>query len=155
MATKTTTQVTKKITYNFLLGQKHMQFRQPNVMDNFISEPAFCAGSGKEAICITNPLQMMLNQKRIESLGNLSVKEWLEAFSLQPQSELNKLRKQCSDDDLCSMIKSRHLQSPAEVLAWSRKMASNMDKFNSEVQKHIEAMQVQQQTDSTEQTNVE
>lgn len=147
MATKTI----KKCTYNFLLGQKHMQFRTPSVMDNFVTEPAYVAGSELEGVAFTNPLQLLLNQKRIESLGNLSVKEWLDAFALQKHSDLEKLRSQCSDKDLCSLIKSRHLQSPAEVLAWTRKMASNMDKFTSEVQKFIEQQQKAQQEQDDQQ----
>ena len=81
----------------------------------------------------------------------MGLSDWLNQFKLQKTSALDELRKQCSDADLLSTLKSRHLQSPAELLAWSRYMSSNLDKFNNEVKAVLEA---QQQQDTTNvQTN--
>ena len=144
----------KKIcTYNILLGQKHMQFRQPNVMDHFVSEQIHVEGSNLSGIAITNPLQMMLNQKRIENLGNMSVKDWLEAFSLQKSNDIQKLRSQCTDEELCSLVKSRHLQSPAELLAWSKKMSQDMKSFSDQVKEHLEQMKQTETQGSNPQTS--
>ena len=87
LITKLSLGKTKKL--GGLTFAKAYEFRPPSVWI-IVTEPAFVGWL--EGVAFTNPLQMLLNQKRIESLGNLSVKEWLDAFALQKHSDLEKLR---------------------------------------------------------------
>ena len=76
--------------------------------------------------------------------------------SLAPKSNsLEELRKQCSDEDLMRMIKSKHLQSPAEILSWCRYLNENVESFNSEVQKLLEAKQAEEHAKAQQGQNIE
>ena len=48
------------------------------------------------------------------------------------------LRSKCSDSDLMTMIKSRHLQSPCEILSWCKYMKDNVDVFNNELKQFVQ-----------------
>ena len=72
---------------------------------------------------------MLFNQERLAKLGDHAVESWLKSMEAIGNSQVAQLRSQCSDDDLLYMVKSRHLQAPCELTAWTDYMASNMDKF--------------------------
>lgn len=114
------------------IGLRHTILREPSVVDEFYQEKVFPSDDGTEAICIVDPIHVLLNQQRLDNLGATAVKSFLD--SLAPKSnDLSELRSKCSDDDLMTMVKSRHLQSPAEILSWCRYMNQNFEKFNAEV----------------------
>lgn len=130
-------------------GLHHAILRESSVTDEFYFES--CTNEdGSESVSVVDPIIILFNQQRLDDMGFTATQAFLDA--LQPKSnELAELRKKCSDEDLMSMMKSRHLQSPAEILAWCRYMQSNVDTFNAEVQKLVEA----QQSEVQKQQNVE
>lgn len=128
---------------NTELGLLHSVVREPSIVDEFYFEKHKPSDDCMESYSVVDPIIMLFNQKRIENMGVTAAKQFLD--SLQPKSDsLAELRKNCSDEDLVTMIKSKYLQSPAEVLAWCRFMKSNIDTFNSEVQKLLAAKQVEE-----------
>lgn len=119
--------------------------REPSVVDEFYSEE-YALEDGNMATRYLDPIDVLFNQERLNNMGATAAKAFLDA--LQPKSDaLAELRQKCSDEDLMSMVKSRHLQSPAEISAWCRYMQINIDKFNSEVQKLIQEKQANEQTE--------
>lgn len=127
----------KCIVHNPEVGLRSVILREPSVVDEFYME-SVVNDDGSESVSFKDPIYVMFNQQRLNDMGTTAAKAFLD--SLQPSSDsLAELRSKCSDSDLMSMVKSRHLQSPAEVLAWCRYMQKNIDIFNSEVQKLIEA----------------
>jgi len=139
-------------TFNANVGKRHMIFRSPSPVDDFYRTTYKVAHCKREVHQFSNPLQMLLNQERLNRLGQMGLEAWLSQFN-NPQSPLAELRKKCSDQDLASMIKSRHIQSHAEILAWARYMKQNMDKFNDEVKQLIEAQQSEPNSESNPEPN--
>lgn len=79
-----------------------------------------------------NDLYLLFNQERLESIGSDSMLKYIE--SLQPQSDgLSVLRAKCTDEQLISLVKSRHIQSRNELLLWSKYLDHSAD----ELQKSI------------------
>lgn len=73
--------------------------------------------NGKDILFFVNDIYLLFNQKRLESLGTDSIKYWLD--SLQPSVDgLAELRKNVTDEQLISTIKSRRLQEPSEIKLW-------------------------------------
>lgn len=65
-----------------------------------------------------NDIGLLFNQKRLDKLGKDGVTSFLN--SLVPKSDsLSKLRKKCTDQELIAICKSRYIQTPSELLAWS------------------------------------
>lgn len=133
---------------------RHTVLREDSVVDEFYSE-TMSNIDGSDSVSFSDPIYILFNQQRLNRLGTSAVQAFFD--SLQPKSDsLRELRSKCSDDDLMAMMKSRHLQSPAEILAWCRYMESNVDHFNSEVKAIIEAQSKTAETEQTsEQTNSE
>ena len=132
----------KALQLNLESGLRHSILREASVVDEFYLEKC-CNDDGTESISFVDPIRVLFNQERLNNMGVSAGKAFLD--SLMPQSDaLAELRGKCSDDDLLCMVKSRHLQSPAEILSWCRYMQSNVDAFNSEVQKLVEAQTAQQ-----------
>lgn len=138
--------------YNVELSLHSSILREPDVVDEFYTELSSPSDDGKESVSYVDPLYMLFNQERLNSLGEYGVKKFLEQFS-QKEDSLKELRSRVSDDDLVAMIKSRHLQSPSEITAWCRYIESNIDAFNKELQNLMQ--QQQSATDLSVKSDVE
>lgn len=122
----------ENISFNEEVGLKHCILREASVVDEFYNEPTTPSDDVMESVSVCDPIIILFNQQRLDNMGTTAAKAFID--SLVPKSnELSELRKKCSDEDLMSMVKSRHLQSPAEILAWCRYMNENVEMFNSEV----------------------
>lgn len=125
--------------YNLSIGLKNAILCETSPVDEFYSEEIVSPVSGYKTTFFLDPLYLLLNQQRLNSLGTMGVEAWLAQFQVRPNSPLAELRKKCTDEQLATMIRSRHLQAPAEILAWSRYMQDNMSKFEAEVKQLAEA----------------
>lgn len=121
-------------------------FRQSSQVDQFYREEGISSTTGKKVVFYRDPIIMLFNQQRLNKLGLDAVTHYVESLMQQSNNPLSELRKNCSDADLLATIKSRHLQSPSEILAWSRYMANNAKEFEAAVQSAKEQIQQQQQT---------
>lgn len=87
-----------------------------------VSELLMCCTSddtGKQVYHYSSDLSLLFSQKRLDKLGVDSLSSFLD--TLVPHSDsLASLRSNCSDEELMAVIKSRHIQSPAELLSWSK-----------------------------------
>lgn len=132
----------KNINFSSKLILRNTELLQDSVIKDFCSEKCTTA-DGTEIVSFVDPILMLFNQQRLETLGQFGAKEFLDSFN-QKSTALDELRSKCSDDDLMKLIKSRHLQSPAEILSWCRYMQQNIDTFNAEVQKLVEQQKAAQ-----------
>lgn len=140
-----------KKSFKLNIGMKQMIFTSASPIDEFYVEKSVCRDNKKVPLRIhVNPLHLLLNQKRLDKLGTMGLEEWLSQFDLKKSTAMDELRKNCSDEDLMRVMKSRHLQSPAEILAWSRHMSQNMQEFSKELQAMIDL-----QTSEQPQSDVE
>lgn len=124
-------------------------FRQSSQVDQFYREEGISSTTGKKVVFYRDPLIMLFNQQRLNKLGLDGVTHYVESLMQQSNNPLSELRKNCSDADLLATIKSRHLQSPSEILAWSRYMSRNMKEFETAVQNAKAELEQQNQTTLT------
>lgn len=126
----------KNISFNKEVGLRHSILRDASVVDEFYHESTTPSDDKMESVSVCDPIIILFNQQRLDNMGTTPAKAFID--SLVPKSNsLSELRKNCSDDDLMYMVKSRHLQSPAEILSWCRYMNENVEVFNSEVAKLV------------------
>lgn len=121
----------------------NMTYFQPSLVTSFYKEESISTESGEPMVVYHDPIYMLFNQERLSRLGSGAVELWLQQMNQSKANPLAELRKECSDEDLVTMIKSRHLQSPSEILSWSRMMTSRIDDFKSEVAKLLAEKQSQ------------
>lgn len=124
--------------YNVQLGLKCSAIVESSPIDEFYFDEVLDVATSTKTLRHVNPLHLLLNQKRLDSLGTMGLDAWLQQFRVA-DSPLSELRKKCSDDDLCKYIKSRHLQSPAELQAWARSLDAESEHLQAEIKEVIEA----------------
>ena len=103
---------------------KNMNAYQPSLVSSFYREESISSETGEPLDVYHDPIYMLFNQQRLSKLGAGAVEMWLTQMNQSKANPLAELRKECSDEDLVMMIKSRHLQSPSEILSWSRLMTA-------------------------------
>lgn len=139
-----------ELKFNKTCDLRNVVLRDPSVIDEFYINK-MTNPDGSESVQHVDPIFVLFNQQRFESLGTSAAQHFLDSFQ-QSSDSLAELRKKCSDDDLMKMIKSKYLQSPAEILAWCRYMDANVEEFNKEVQTLIEAQKQEQSVALDQQT---
>lgn len=129
-----------KVEFNVNSALRNIIQREPSVVDEFYFEKCSPSDDNNESVSVVDPIHMMFNQQRLDNMGVTAAKAFID--SLVPQSNsLAELRQKCSDEDLMKMVKSKHLQSPAEILHWCRYINENVEQFNSEYAKLVAEQQ--------------
>lgn len=93
-------------------------FYQPSQVDCFLCRSHLNV-DGSRSVRMTSDIYMLLNQKRLDRMTNAALVEHFNQMSVT-NSSLTALRKKCTDEQLISLVKSRYIQSPSELLAWSQ-----------------------------------
>lgn len=78
-----------------------------------------------DAYDVSNDIYLLLNQNRLSALGEDNVKKIFDSIGSQ-SSAMSELRKKVSDSDLLSFCKSRYIQTPSELRAWSNYLNTEM-----------------------------
>lgn len=120
----------QKCVFNVSIGSKSTSLVQPSIMKEFNTvDVTFYDGDEKRtAVSVVDDIYMLFNQQRLLSAGKDTIQAWLN--TLTPKSNaLDELRKKCSDSELMAICKSRYIQSPSELLAWSEYLNANFDKI--------------------------
>lgn len=118
-----------KVVFNMRSVYRGTLTRQASNADTFYHVPLESSDDGHKCVAVVDPIYMLFNQERLDKMGDEAVKKWLKSMEDVSNNPLTKLRQTCCDDDLISMVKSRHLQAPCELSAWADYMAENLDKF--------------------------
>lgn len=94
---------------------------------------------GNSTITAVTDVFILMNNKRIiEDLGIDTVKNWLS--QLQPGNDrLASAFDKLSDDELFKFIKSRHIQSPSDLLKWSKYINDNLEFMSEEAKRAVES----------------
>lgn len=102
----------------------HYQKITPNVVDNLCVNIQKLA-DGSDVVFLDSDVSLLFNQERLnETLGRDGIKHFFDSLSSR-SVPLTELRSKISDDDLASICKSRYLQQPSEILAWSEYLNNN------------------------------
>lgn len=137
----TTKENAENVGYNPRICLATTEIRQSQVFDSFFMDEILMS-DGSKAIRDFDVLDLLLDQRRLDQMGPSAAKAFIDSLDASYKSNaLDELRKKCSDEDLHYMIKSKHLQSPAEILCWARYMNENVAKFNSELEAIVKEQQ--------------
>lgn len=106
--------------------------REKAIFEPILEEPIM-VGS-KKVRFLENDLILLFNQQRLSALGDSAMLEYIN--SIAPSSDgLSDLRSKCSDSELLSLVKSRHIQSRSELLRWSEYLNNCLDDVSAELVK--------------------
>lgn len=86
----------------------------------------------------TSDIRLILHTKDLASRAGLSVASKFGQSKSSP-SQIQQIMDTMSDDDLLSTVRSRHVQSPSEIIAWSKQLSVYAEHLESKVQELIEA----------------
>lgn len=95
--------------------------------------------NGNEVVTLTSDIYMLFNQQRLDRMSKDRLLAYFENLSVD-DPKMRELRSKLSDDQLCSFVKSRFMQSPSELMAWSEYLMSSQDEM-------IAAAAAEQQTE--------
>lgn len=127
------------------------EFRQESPVDQFLFEEREV--DGVKSVRLTSDICMLFNQQRLDRLSRESLLSHFESMSVN-EPKFGDLRSKLGDDQLISFVKSRFVQSPSELMAWSQYLMTSSDVVVAEL---VAAQQEQSQPSSqpTEQTSTE
>lgn len=114
------------------------EFRQESPIDQFLFEEL--EFDGVKSVRLTSDIYMLFNQQRLDRLSRESLLSHFESMSVN-EPKFGDLRSKLGDDQLISFVKSRFIQSPSELMAWSQYLMSSSDAVVAEL---IAAQQEQQ-----------
>lgn len=90
--------------------------RVPQPLDSFLHEEVSC--EGEQSVILTSDITMLFNQTRLDRATRQVLLDQINAASSQSDA-FAKVRSNLTDDQLISFVKSRFIQTPSELLAWT------------------------------------
>lgn len=129
----------------------------PNVApDAFSVAPEF---DSTEQLCIeiddtdetcpvryTSDVRLILHTKDLASRAGLAVASKF-GQSKQSSSQIQQIMDTMSDDDLLATVRSRHIQAPSEIIAWSKELSAYAENLESQAQELIDAETAKQEAE--------
>ena len=70
--------------------------------------------------------------------------------SKQSASQIQQIMDKMPDDDLLAMVRSRHVQSPSEIIAWSKELSAYAENLESQAQELIDAENAKQEAEEAD-----
>lgn len=94
----------------------------------------------------TSDVRLILHTKDLASRAGLAIASKF-GQSRNSASQIQQIMDTMSDDDLLSTVRSRHIQSPSEIIAWSKELAAHAEVLEHETQSLIEAENSKQEAE--------
>lgn len=94
----------------------------------------------------TSDIRLILHTKDLASRAGLAVASKF-GQSKQSASQIQQIMDTMSDDDLLSTVRSRHIQSPSEIIAWSKELSAYAEHLESQAQDLIDAVNTKQEVE--------
>lgn len=95
----------------------------------------------------TSDVRLLLHTKDLASRAGLAVASKF-GQSKQSPSQIQQIMDKMSDDDLLSTVRSRHIQSPSEIIAWSKELSAYAEHLEAQAQDLIEAETAKQEAEN-------
>ena len=86
----------------------------------------------------TSDVRLLLHNKDLASRAGLAVASKF-GQSIQSASHIQQVMDKMSDNDLLATVRSRHIQSPSEIIAWSKELSAYAENLESQAQDLIDA----------------
>lgn len=94
----------------------------------------------------TSDVRLILHNKDLASRAGASVASKF-GQSKQSASQIQQIMDKMSDDDLLATVRSRHVQAPSEIIAWSKDLSAYAEHLESQAQELIESETAKQETE--------
>lgn len=92
----------------------------------------------------TSDIRLLLHNKDLASRAGVSVASKF-GQSKQFVSQIQQIMDNMSDDDLLATVRSRHIQAPSEIIAWSKELSAYAEHLESQAQELIDAETAKQE----------
>lgn len=102
----------------------------------------------------TSDVRLILHTKDLTSRAGVAVASKF-GQSKQSPSQIQQIMDTMSDDDLLSTVRSRHIQSPSEVIAWSKELSAYAEHLESQAQELIDAENAKQEAGKADAASAE
>ena len=102
----------------------------------------------------TSDVRLLLHTKDLASRAGLAVASKF-GQSHQSPSQIQQIMDTMSDDDLLSTVRSRHIQAPSEIIAWSKELSAYAADLESQVQDLIDAKTAEQESEKADAASAE
>lgn len=86
----------------------------------------------------TSDVRLILHTKDLASRAGLAVASKF-GQSKYSASQIQQIMDKMSDDDLLNTVRSRHIQAPSEIIAWSKELSAYAESLESQAQNLIDA----------------
>lgn len=86
----------------------------------------------------TSDVRLILHTKDLASRAGLAVASKF-GQNKQSASQIQQIMDGMSDDDLLATVRSRHVQAPSEIIAWSKDLSAYAENLESQAQSLIDA----------------
>lgn len=97
----------------------------------------------------TSDVRLILHAKDLASRAGLAVASKF-GQSIQSSSQIQQIMDTMSDDDLLATVRSRHIQAPSEIIAWSKELSAYAEHLESQAQELIDAENSKQETENAD-----
>lgn len=94
----------------------------------------------------TSDISLLLHTRDLASRAGLAVASKF-GQSRQSSSQIQQIMDRMSDDDLLSTVRSRYIQSPSEIIAWSKELSAYAEKLESQAQELIDSETAEQEAE--------
>lgn len=102
----------------------------------------------------TSDVRLILHTRDLASRAGLAVASKF-GQSKQSASQIQQIMDKMSDDDLLATVRSRHVQAPSEIIAWSKELSAYAEHLESQAQGLIEAETAKQETEKADAASAE
>lgn len=85
----------------------------------------------------TSDVRLLLHTKDLASRSGLAVASKF-GQNKQSSSQLQQIMDTMSDDDLLATVRSRYIQAPSEIIAWSKELSAYAENLESQAQELID-----------------
>lgn len=94
----------------------------------------------------TSDVRLILHTKDLYSRAGLAVASKF-GQSKQSVSQIQQIMDTMSDDDLLATVRSRHIQAPSEIIAWSKELSAYAEHLEAQAQSLIDSETAKQEAE--------
>lgn len=91
-------------------------------------------------------VRLILHTKDLASRAGLAVASKF-GQSNQSASQIQQIMDRMSDDDLLATVRSRHIQAPSEIIAWSKDLSAYAENLEAQAQELLDSETVKQEAE--------
>lgn len=102
----------------------------------------------------TSDIRLILHTRDLASRAGIAVASKFGQGN-QSASQIQQVMDKMSDDDLLATVRSRHIQAPSEILAWSKELSAYAENLESQAQELIDAETAKQEAEKADAASVD